>query len=433
MISEIPVNPIGNLFDLSLAMQGADPLAASSTKLGAFDAVLRKLDMSGKVPAELADDSDTPDQATAIPGSILPLANLIDLPGGNFLPSGDETPHSGETGRSAEVSVHRAVGPMASIPLPDVSLATILPGGFPVAPTIQPPHQRAAASIPAAGSADIDVPALVDGASTPPASNPATMAAIALGLQAAPQVLSDAAASLQLPTGQPVSAPLAEPPMLGQQPDEPGETPAASALVSRDRAPSPIEAVLKEITAHFPPRPQTGEGEGPSPLPADGFTGHRPGELPSAPLAHSGSETVLPGLSRALDGPASPHLAEALENLVERLADARDRVREARGEMVLRHTDFGSIRAQIVERTEGLQVALSSSDPDFAPSAQTALGERAAQTQSQQQGWSNGSSAHDQARRQGSRDAHADEAGAPGRQDPGGARTVPGRKNGLFA
>lgn len=434
MTSEISLNLIGKLFDLGLAAQGADPLAAAgSTDLGTFDAVLRKLDMSGEATGELADDSDAPDQTMAIPGNTLPVASLIDLPGGNVLPIGGETPGAGEISAGSEHLAQRTAIPMPHAPSPDALLAKILPGGLPVAQAIQPPQQFAIAPLPAGIPAGNDAPARGDGASNPSTLNPAAMTASLLVSQAVPQAASDAASNLQLPTGQSHTVLQQEPSIPGQQPDQPGQVPAPTAPASQDRAPSPIEAAMKEVTALFPPRPQSEEGEGASLQPADALARHRTTEPPSAPLAHSSGEVAPPGISRALEGPAAPHLAEALENLVERLADARDRVREARGEMVLRHTDFGAIRAQIAERAEGLQVALSSRDPDFAPSAQAALGERGPQGQFQQQAWGNGNSPQGRAKWQGSQEPPPGETAAPRRRDLGGERAGPSQKNGLFA
>lgn len=434
MTSEISSTPIGKLFDLGLAGLGAGlPGAVSSAEKGAFGAELRKLGMIEEATGEFAAEGDAADQTMAIPGNILPLASLIDLPGGNVLPSGGERPGVDEAKAGNKVVALRATGTAARAPSPDALLAKILPGGLPVAQTIRPPQQSAIASLPEDIPAGNDTRARGDGASKPSAFDAAVVTTSLLAPQAAVQVASDAASNLQLPTGQSNAALPQEPPMPEPQPDQRGQTPAASAPSGLERAPSPIEAAMNVISALFPPRPQSEVAEVESLQPADAHAKHRSAEMPSAPFAHSSSETAPPGISRALDGPASPHLAEALENLVERLADARDRVREARGEVVLRHTDFGAIRAQIAERSEGLQVALTSRDPDFAPSAQAALGERTPHGQSQQQAWGNGNSAQGQLKSQGSQEPHPDEAAAPRGRDLGGERTGPGHRNGLFA
>lgn len=431
MTSEISSNPIGKLLDLGFVAQGADPLvAAGSTDLGTFGAVLRKLDLSGEATGELADDSDAAGQTMALTGNILPVAGVIDLPVGNFLPSGGETPIAGEPGPGGERAALRAPGIDVHPILPDALLAQFHPVGFPVPQAIQTAGQSAIVPLAEVSAAGIDSPALDEALRSPTTLNAAAATADLPGVHAEPQSAPEAVPLQQSPAGQSARAMPAEPAQTGLDSDQSGQARQDAQFASRERAPALTEASLKQISAQLPLGSRADEAPGQSLQPADApIRTH----LPAPHFGHSGGEFAPPGTSGALEGPAAPHLAEALEHLVERLTDARDRGREARGEVVLRHTDFGAIRGQIAERAEGLQVALTSRDPEFAPSAQAALGERASQGQFQQHAWSDGNSAQSQAKSQGSQDSPHADAAAPRGRDLDRERTGYGQKNGLFA
>lgn len=431
MTSDISSNPIGRLLDLGFVAQAADPLAAAgSTDMGTFGAALRKLDLSGEATGELADDSDAAGQTMTVPGNILPVFSVIDLPVGNFLPSASEMPSVGEPVLVDKSVPLRAAGSDDRAISPDLLLAQILPVGFAVAQAIQTAGQSAIVPPAEVSAAGDDSPALDEAGRGRTTLNAAAVTADLLGAQAEPQSAPETVPLVQSPAGHAARAMQADTAQNGLESDQSRPTRQEAQLVSRERATAAIEASLKQISAQLPPGSRADEGPGQSLQPADASISRH---LPAPHFGYSGGEIAPPGISRALEGPAAPHLAEALEHLVERLTDARDRGREARGEVMLRHTDFGAIRGQIAERAEGLQVALTSRDPEFSPSAQAALGERAPQGQFQQHSWSNGNSAQGQAKSPGSQvSPHADAAAPHGRK-LGGGGTGHDQKSGLFA
>lgn len=68
-----------------------------------------------------------------------------------------------------------------------------------------------------------------------------------------------------------------------------------------------------------------------------------------------------------------------IETLIENLSQARENGRQARGEMQLRHEDFGVLTVKLANTEGELKASLSSRDPAFAVAAQHALGERVVQ------------------------------------------------------
>lgn len=71
-----------------------------------------------------------------------------------------------------------------------------------------------------------------------------------------------------------------------------------------------------------------------------------------------------------------------IETLIENLSQARENGRQARGEMQLRHEDFGVLTVRLANTEGELKASLSSRDPAFAVAAQNALGERVVQSAS---------------------------------------------------
>lgn len=69
--------------------------------------------------------------------------------------------------------------------------------------------------------------------------------------------------------------------------------------------------------------------------------------------------------------PAPAH--HQIELLIDNLAQARETGRSARGELLLRHAEFGSVTIQIDGAQGDLRATLASRDPGFAPAAQAAL------------------------------------------------------------
>lgn len=69
--------------------------------------------------------------------------------------------------------------------------------------------------------------------------------------------------------------------------------------------------------------------------------------------------------------------APQLENTIEHLAQAREAGRSARGEMTMRHHEFGAINLRLEVVGGDLRAVLGSRDPAFVPAVQAALAERA--------------------------------------------------------
>lgn len=66
-----------------------------------------------------------------------------------------------------------------------------------------------------------------------------------------------------------------------------------------------------------------------------------------------------------------------LENMIENLVSARESGRASRGDIVLRHAEFGAVAMMVEKADSELRATLTSRDPGFASAAQAALAERA--------------------------------------------------------
>jgi hypothetical protein len=89
------------------------------------------------------------------------------------------------------------------------------------------------------------------------------------------------------------------------------------------------------------------------------------------------SAAALPAMPTT--APAAPVLHGQLETLIDSLVQARESGRAARGEIVLRHAEFGAIAVSIDPGEGDLLARISSRDPGFAPAAQAALADRSSQ------------------------------------------------------
>lgn len=89
-------------------------------------------------------------------------------------------------------------------------------------------------------------------------------------------------------------------------------------------------------------------------------------EAPSAPSAQPLSSVA-----------ASPAAAEQIEALVEVLAQAREAGRGARGDVTLRHGEFGTVAIRIEQADGETRAVLNGRDPGFAPAVMAALADRA--------------------------------------------------------
>ncbi|GMN01803.1 hypothetical protein MTsPCn3_05330 [Erythrobacter sp. MTPC3] len=107
-----------------------------------------------------------------------------------------------------------------------------------------------------------------------------------------------------------------------------------------------------------------------------------PARAESAP--HHSVEIALTASTPAPNSPspASPtsaliDTARPLETLIDNLVQARENGRAARGDMILRHAEFGAVALHIDRSDADVKAVVSSRDPGFAPAAQAALAERA--------------------------------------------------------
>lgn len=226
------------------------------------------------------------------------------------------------------------------------------------------------------------------------------------------------------------------------KPRAPGPEAAAQGVLGANAQPSGVaaglmdqavpEAGLAQTKPVTLPREQADTSR--PDIPAANFvdTGGHGGEVadsnPAGPQSHS-----APGIAGKPPGPdlsIARGASGGLEDLVDRLVDAREHLREVRGEIVLRHADFGAIRAHISDRIEGLHVALSNHDPDFAPSIQTALGDRSPQGQQQP---SHSGSQHDASARPDRREAPEKAQQSPDARHSQKGRSAHHRDNSLFA
>lgn len=73
----------------------------------------------------------------------------------------------------------------------------------------------------------------------------------------------------------------------------------------------------------------------------------------------------------------TPPLGQQIESLIDNLVRARESSRAVRGEMTLRHPDFGAVAVGLERAESELRAVLSNRDPGFTSAAQHALAERA--------------------------------------------------------
>lgn len=99
---------------------------------------------------------------------------------------------------------------------------------------------------------------------------------------------------------------------------------------------------------------------------------------PALPQTLPGSAPQTGGTPSVQPAGLSPPAHIQLDTLIDNLVDARESGRAARGDMLMRHAEFGSIAVRFDQTDSDLLAKLSSRDPAFAAAAQTALNERAA-------------------------------------------------------
>ncbi len=92
--------------------------------------------------------------------------------------------------------------------------------------------------------------------------------------------------------------------------------------------------------------------------------------MPSGPAIGASIPQSAPGAAR-ID--AQPAPATPLETLIDNLAQARESGRSVRGDITVRHMEFGAIALRLDQNDGDLTARLFSRDPGFAPAAQAAL------------------------------------------------------------
>jgi hypothetical protein len=132
-----------------------------------------------------------------------------------------------------------------------------------------------------------------------------------------------------------------------------------------------------------------------------------------APLASASPITATATQATMPDAAVETSIDRKLESLINTLSEARENGRAARGDMQLRHADFGTVSLGLERREGDLRALLSSRDPGFAPAAQAALAERSITAGSE--GQSAGSRSNDQSSGQSSGQAQNQTGG----QNPG--------------
>lgn len=108
----------------------------------------------------------------------------------------------------------------------------------------------------------------------------------------------------------------------------------------------------------------------PSPLPQP----QSQSAIQPIPLQAALNQHAMPAAAPAQPGPQGQ-----LESLIDSLVQARESGRSARGEIVLRHAEFGAIAVKLDQGEGDMLARISSRDPGFAPAAQAALAERQSQ------------------------------------------------------
>ena len=129
-----------------------------------------------------------------------------------------------------------------------------------------------------------------------------------------------------------------------------------------------------------------------------------------------------PFVSAAVPPPnaASQPVGDAIDQIVEQVAEARAAGRDARPELTLRHNEFGQVAMRIDANGSDWRATLSARDPGFVPAVQAALAERAVAASSEaglnQNGFSQrGQDSHSHSQsQQGSTQSNAGFGGANG-------------------
>ncbi|MEO1729523.1 MAG: hypothetical protein AAFR64_02160 [Pseudomonadota bacterium] len=170
---------------------------------------------------------------------------------------------------------------------------------------------------------------------------------------------------------------------------EPGLKLAKTTQSNVKIAPTPKHAIAdtpdegaKPITAASPAI-EAAMADGADPLPASSMMA--PSQVQPSPSA----APAIPGLpmqaapaspvSAAVPAPnaASQPVGDAIDQIVEQVAEARAAGRDARPELTLRHNEFGQVAMRIDANGSDWRATLSARDPGFVPAVQAALAERA--------------------------------------------------------
>lgn len=214
---------------------------------------------------------------------------------------------------------------------------------------------------------DLPDPATVDGGRLP---DPATVQL----------VVAQVAARLGLPNPAPDVAPQGEPDWLAGRP--------APVIPERPRAVAgPGATAMPVEQAGLAPLAVVAGGKAPSrptpdsplamPAPDAAAVAVRPVETA---LAVSAPRDAMPASPAPATAAAAPVAAPGvqIEQLVEVLAQAREAGRGARGELAVRHAEFGTVAIRLEQAEGETRATLAGRDPGFAPAVVAALAERSA-------------------------------------------------------
>lgn len=187
-----------------------------------------------------------------------------------------------------------------------------------------------------------------------------------------PQVLPPLVALAAPPLAAEVEAPV---PGTPAQPPVP--VPAAPLKPDVDTAteprtpPLPVQEVAEALTADKAPtaKPVAAPAELPSVPAAQPLAQTQPALQPPSPAPQPMAVTT--------GGQSAPQVQ--LETLIDSLVQARESGRAARGEIVLRHAEFGAIAVKLHQSEGDMLARISSRDPGFASAAQAALADRQTQ------------------------------------------------------
>lgn len=326
----------------------------------------------------------------------IPPEGGAELPGGKILPLGGiavAAPRDPPLANTAAKPRSNASAAQSEFPAgPDAVLAEAATGG-PAAPEPAAEHATAAGD----GGREPDVELVNRGQSVQPLVE--QVSASALVLPASPIKADSAPAESLVPLGHPPAVGLRVR-TAGGEPLPRGIEVAESAREQRATRREAVIALLAQPGSGALSAEAAGSAPGAEVATPQAARAELPGMAVSAPSVIV-STSSQPGIS------VLPTAAAQIETLIDKLFAARESGQLARGEVLLRHAEFGAVALQLDQAANDWRATLSSRDPGFAPAAQAALAERAVLASADVSGGSSRGA-----------DTHGSQPG--GARDPGG-------------